>query len=277
MGYDPDGGVALSSHDGGRTWERGAVSPLVWMLTSVSFVNADHGWAVGALRVGGAAVVVTTDGGRTWELQTLPGGVVDLNGVAFADEQRGWVVGAYNGANGGNRPPVMLATSDGGSTWISRPVPPGAEDVGVIGDNRIVVVGQGPICSLAGVPTRWCGPESQPMAGVGVAAISDDGGATWQAVTQMPETFFWKVAVHGQQVWALGGLGGNWGSTVYRSDDAGLTWTEMSRAGRQPLSGGAFMSRDDGWTVSFAMPCVFVTEDAGASWRGYPLVPSFTC
>ncbi len=49
----------------------------------VAFVDAGHGWAVGAA----GTILVTSDGGATWTKQTAPAGTPDLAGVAFSDRK----------------------------------------------------------------------------------------------------------------------------------------------------------------------------------------------
>lgn len=57
-------GLLLSSADGGRSWQQ-LPSPTAVMLTSVTFVDANHGWAVGHDGI----IIATTDGGRRWTRQ----------------------------------------------------------------------------------------------------------------------------------------------------------------------------------------------------------------
>jgi photosystem II stability/assembly factor-like uncharacterized protein len=186
--------------------------------------------------------------------------------VAFADPLHGWAVGANIG---GSRRPVVLATSDGGATWITRPPPPGSGsgllDVAVVAPNRVVVVGQGSISP----------PETQAM---GVAAASDDGGASWSAVSEMPGVFFWSLAARGQHLMAAGqGIDGTWGGNTYHSDDGGTTWTKAGRTGHGPLLGAALFGENDGWAVGFQEACLYVTHDGGTSWHGQPLREASSC
>src|SRR5690606_7429688 len=58
------GSVIVRSTDGGATWTAtatGAPTP----IESLTFVDAQRGWAVGAL----GTILVTRDGGRTWQAQ----------------------------------------------------------------------------------------------------------------------------------------------------------------------------------------------------------------
>ena len=57
-------------------------------LGAADFVDASHGWAVGAH----GSIVATTDGGAHWNLQTSATSS-DLRSVCFVDAIHGWAVG----------------------------------------------------------------------------------------------------------------------------------------------------------------------------------------
>ena len=269
VGTAADGPLVLYSNDAGRTWKRGAV-PNVGRLQAVSFVDADHGWAVGlgwelditGDHIGPGVIVATADGGRTWRPQPVPEGTVPLSGVAFADQNRGWATG--QNIRDAQCRSVFLATTDGGLTWVPRPVGsgPGCDlvDVAVVDDRRIVAVG-------------W-GRFDPPLASASVAAISDDGGVTWQ-VTEIPNMILSKVAVHGQQLVAVGQAtdSPSYGGGLYRSNDRGLTWVKGDRFGPGSLNGAVLFGEGHGWAVSSQDACLFVTHDRGESWRDHALGP----
>lgn len=62
------GSVVLHSPDAGRSWQLQPTGVQV-PLTAVTFVDAQHGWAAGAL----GTIVVTENGGRTWRVQRRSG------------------------------------------------------------------------------------------------------------------------------------------------------------------------------------------------------------
>lgn len=121
MGAVFNGGVILTTADGGATWSRQAQDAVNFVddFRGVAFPDTQHGWAVGsASPEGGGLIVATSNGGKTWERQTTPvtndhRGITDLLwGIAFADINHGWAVGD----NG-----TILATANGGRTWTSKP------------------------------------------------------------------------------------------------------------------------------------------------------------
>ena len=129
VGRDPDllvaGGkcIALSTADGGKTWEKHSLHEVVRGLGSrlyhVHLVGPKAGWAAGERLVhidrGGTltegVLLATRDGGETWREQTVPEGAAAFDSVYFADPDHGWAVGKVG--KGG----VVIATSDGGKTW----------------------------------------------------------------------------------------------------------------------------------------------------------------
>lgn len=94
--------VILRTSNGGLDWSPVTLPARARFLRAIDFVGDRHGWACG--RHG--TVVHTSDGGTTWELQPV---AVDttLFDIDFADTLRGMIAGNS----------VVLATTDGGSTW----------------------------------------------------------------------------------------------------------------------------------------------------------------
>jgi photosystem II stability/assembly factor-like uncharacterized protein len=95
-------------------WREVALPAAAAQLTSLFFVNAQKGWAVGH----GGLILTTNDAGKTWTRQRggdLPELLVD---VTFTGEKTGWVVGGRAERHGGDGfPAVILKTEDGGKHW----------------------------------------------------------------------------------------------------------------------------------------------------------------
>jgi photosystem II stability/assembly factor-like uncharacterized protein len=103
-----DGGLVLTTHDGGFTWTApqgalpdAAVSDLDFRALAV---HGNHVWAAGAP---GTCVLHSPDGGQSWQLHRT-GQTAPLRGLWFFDEHRGWAVGALG---------TILHTRDGGRSW----------------------------------------------------------------------------------------------------------------------------------------------------------------
>lgn len=121
-------GVLLASDDGGLTWSRrtcimgNGEEPYDY-----SFVDGDHGWAVGMEWVWEGRdegeygfVYSTSDGGVTWQREVrLP---KLLYSVCFVDGLNGWAVGGISDWED-EYAGCVYVTTDGGHTWVEQPAP----------------------------------------------------------------------------------------------------------------------------------------------------------
>ena len=105
-----DGGLALLSVDGGRSWHE----PLGGLPRDARQIDfhavAARGKSCWIAGTPGTHVLHSPDGGTTWQVcatgQSLP-----IRALTFQDENRGWAVGALG---------TILATRDGGRTWTGQ-------------------------------------------------------------------------------------------------------------------------------------------------------------
>lgn len=104
--YRPPAGLILKTTDAGATWHS-QINGIANTLNSVSFGNADTGWAVGD----SGLILHTDNGGKDWVGQS--GGTFNnLRSVCFQGTRIGWAVGDSG---------TILKTGDGGAHWISHP------------------------------------------------------------------------------------------------------------------------------------------------------------
>ncbi len=174
--------LVMVTQDRGQSW-----SNLPGGIASLSFIDMEHGWAVGppwgSPYVGPSlpaippqavapTPVVTDDGGAHWRAgprvcQEL---VFEALAVHFADARHGWVAcGGIPGA--GEQPKAVYATEDGGATWElrSRALPDGTQDRG---DISIEGYPRGIWVDATGRGWLW----GDRM----VINATRDGGTTWQ-------------------------------------------------------------------------------------------------
>jgi photosystem II stability/assembly factor-like uncharacterized protein len=164
-----DRGQILVSNDG-RVWVQVEV-PVRSPLTSVYFVDADTGWAVGH----DAAVVHTEDGGKTWSLQNFePELEKPFLDVLFLDRNTGFAVGAYG---------LFEKTTDGGTTWSEVAAPAIRENelhlysLSRLGNGDLFVTGEQGLLGLSGDGGRtWKKLASPYQATLFGAAPVDDRG-----------------------------------------------------------------------------------------------------
>ena len=116
--WDQDGNYILTTSDAGEHWElHNALADSdgngSYSLYSVSFADAQNGWAVGQF----GFTSRTTDGGATWsrgEIPRLDPGEALLS-IHFTDADHGVAMG-----DGGH----VYRTTDGGATWSGQRVTP---------------------------------------------------------------------------------------------------------------------------------------------------------
>lgn len=236
-----DHGYVVISRDQGKSWTQ-SPTPTRALLTSVSFPDATHGWAVGHDGV----ILFTQDGGQTWQRQD-DGSPLDtvLLSVLFRDALHGFVIGAYG---------KFFSTEDGGKHWL--PGKPSADEVHY---NRI---------SSGGDHALYLAGES------GTALISSDTGKKWiRSEVPYDGSLFGILPLKNGSIVAYG-LRGH----ILRSDDHGQTWAPLNSDVKVLIMGGIqlksglivlggqggnfFLSRDDGHSFTPWKPAGFDTSIA---------------
>lgn len=231
-----DHGVVLLSDDDGNTYRQARSVPADVTLTSVSFIDDSHGWAVGHWGV----ILRTSDGGETWSLQHTDT-TVDrpLFSVYFRNINDGWAVGLWS---------LIMHTDDGGKTWVrvKMPPPPGSSKV----ERNL----------------NWIFADSKGSLFIaceqGRVMRSTDSGRTWTYAETGYEGSFWTGVALRDGTLLVGGLQGK----IYRSVDGGQTWnqamspfkssvTDLVQTGAGDVVGSALdgvvlTSNDDGKTFS---------------------------
>jgi photosystem II stability/assembly factor-like uncharacterized protein len=220
-------------------------------------------------------------------------GVPSLAAAAVEVVQSGtvhdvWFATSFEGASGlvvGAQGKV-LTTQDGGKTWAAGSVGTPLALLGAHADaQRRLAVGQSGLIFLQGADGKWAKVESGSdkrlfgvdanAAGLAVAVgefggvlVSDDGGATWRALTidwaafsqdgAEPHLYGVDVATDGA-ITMIGEFG-----LVLRSTDRGQTWTATHK-GDASLFG--LLLRDDGSGFAVGQDgTVLRTADRGLTW-----------
>jgi len=227
-------GVIMLSDDDGRTFRMARDVPVDVTLTSVSFVDAQRGWAVGHWGV----VLATLDGGDTWVVQRQDAQVDrPLFAVHFFDARHGVAAGLWS---------LVLTTRDGGASWqsVTLAPPDGSKKadlnlLGLFADERGRVFA---------------------AAERGMVLRSDDRGATWRyAATGYKGSFWTGLALPGGVLLA-GGLRGS----LYRSADDGRTWARVDTASKSSIT--AMAARADVVRAVGLDGLVLRSTDAGATF-----------
>jgi photosystem II stability/assembly factor-like uncharacterized protein len=256
-----ENGTIMVTADGGEAWTTQA-PPVAAGLNGVDFVDALTGWAVGD----GGTIVATVDGGTTWHQQPSPSGV-SLRAVSFIDAQRGWAAGGS----------TVLATDDGGLTWVDSSVndgtwTPDIESVSFVNATHGWVAGYAP-AQVGGDPgcvfattdggVTWERQFNERrihsvffidedygwLAGDGkLLRRTTDGGATWKAcgiITEYSDDTSLRdvMAIDRTHGWAVGTKG-----YILATSD-GEHWVEENAGAKRVLNGVSFVDEGHGWVV----------------------------
>ena len=155
-----------------------------------------------------------------------------LSDVYFIDSDNGWAVGSDG---------TIIATDDGGTTWINQPSPDSTDLYGVhfINSTHGWVVGKS-----------------------GLILTTDNGGIKWNYQEQI-ETYPTLNSVHfvdQNNGWAAGD-----GGTVLATSDGGVTWVLQTSNSVSILNDIHFIDQNNGWAAGDA-DTVLATINGGTTW-----------
>ncbi len=231
--------------DGGKTWQKSEIK-IGYDLAEVYFLDAKHGWAVGA-----NGTIASTTNGRDWELQTSKVGN-GLKGIYFVNKEVGYAVGESD---------TILSTKNGGSSWK---VLQGGQ-LGAVGDDDANMYSAIQFIDEA---TGWvAGVRVSPTTQSQFALIQKtvDGGQNWttQATGKedILEDIFFLDASMG---WAVGENG-----VILHTNDGGETWKEQASGTQETLRSVGFADEKNGWAVGgdFGVGAILQTSDGGKTWE----------
>ncbi|MEW6554600.1 MAG: YCF48-related protein [Actinomycetota bacterium] len=200
-----DGGL-LRSVDGGGSWVR---SDTVWTretLSGVCAVDARGAWTVGTA----GTILRTFNGGRTWVEQSSHVNKT-LSSVDAADSSTAWAVGDEG---------TIVKTADYGTTWTPQVSGTDADL------NRVAAV--------SGSEAWACGSDQDN----GFVLHTVDGGGTWTADLELAGASVSAITtMGGAMVWfgAVEEAGGLFKGYIYRSEDAGASWSRRELAPPVPI------------------------------------------
>jgi photosystem II stability/assembly factor-like uncharacterized protein len=263
---------AVRSVDGGLNW-----APVADGLSGAQVTALGAAASGGVLFAGTdpAEVLASRDGGATWtqgqSLREMPG--YDRWSYPLAPHTPHVMLFAPHP----RRPETVFAgievggiarSDDGGATW--RMV--GARGAGAIHPD------------LHGMAICAAAPETIYAATPQGVYVSDDGGESWQQRIEGLEPLYCRpIVVHGAEpstavVVATHGASGFFGipaertgGAVFRTQDSGRTWRQVTHGLPSPLAPTPAMAADPGVPQRFYLPLfsgdVYVSDDAGATWR----------
>jgi len=237
-----DFGRVMKTNNGGASWSEQNNAGGAFILNSVSFINADTGWAVGRDEYFRGYLLKTTNGGASWVTQKIAEpGSEDFYSVHFIDAKTGWAVGydrhIFSGSFG-----IVYKTTDGGSTWSKLPE---------IGPANLFLY----FVYFTDDSIGWA-------AGSGGTILKTTNGArTWSKQISGTTSHLYSASfVDTATGWAVGTIG-----TILKTTDGGATWSPQSSGTTNALRSVFFVDANIGWAAG-DNGVILKTTNGGAQW-----------
>lgn len=239
-------GVVLRTTDGGSSWSLVPLPVTHWIntLTAVdaniafvatSFMGAEHFEA---------KLWKTTNGGISWivkeNITTTAGDVPRIIGIHMFDATNGYYIGNPIGVKW-----VLKKTTDGGETWV---------DAATLYRDPIYEHGYDNSMMWYNKTYGWFS---------GISSIiyrTSDGGTSWTGISSInnPSSLWFNKLTLGI-------------SACRRSQDTGLTWSEIPCPVSNSQSYSGLFDSDEFWIIGESNgSAIFYTSDAGDSWTKSP-------
>jgi photosystem II stability/assembly factor-like uncharacterized protein len=215
----------LCTHNGGLNWER--IDTTNYYFTSIFFVDAQHGWAVGF-----DDILYTSDGGYDWELQLHCNSELSLEDIFFTDPDHGWVMMQSD---------TVFRTTNGGITWEAIGLPSFGFLEGFFLDQNL----------------GWIvGYNSNILK-------TTDGGITWTDISPAERSAWYNSVcfTDSDKGWVVGD-----NNLILHTRDGGETWEYQSDSYPRSLYSVTFVDSLNGW-ISASYGEIFYTADGGLNWQ----------
>ena len=264
-----DGGLMLTTSDGGKTWEkmevdmrppgagqrqggppgggggpppgfgRGGPAPLY----NIYFVNENVGYITG----GRGTILKTEDGGKTWARKMARsdtpgrggrrGGIrANLMGIQMISETTGFIAGSEN---------TILKTTDGGETWV------GSSERARVGETRNNLEN----IWFVSPTTGWV------IGSFGTLLHTADGGENWEKRDPgFDNNLFGIYFIDENTGWICGQE-----SLILHTTDGGATWNQQKTESIDDLNDIIFVDAMVGWAVG-GYNTILHTTDGGKTW-----------
>ncbi|MFN0150489.1 MAG: FlgD immunoglobulin-like domain containing protein [bacterium] len=196
--------------DGGATWTEvtNIPEPEPLGICGLSVVNASTVYGCGVY-YGPARVIKTTNGGATWSSMDMSAYASTLIDCYFVSPDTGFVVGGIGTPFADSTRAVVIATTNGGTTWETR-------FTGILAKEW---------CWKISFPTRAVGYISLQRTSAPVGFLkTTDGGASWERKPFLEPFFFYGEQGIGFATETVGWIGGS--GVLYGTTDGGETWQQ---------------------------------------------------
>jgi len=187
-----------------------------------------------------------------------PKPVNSVTAVTCLTASKCWAVGSTVGSGGAPNGAALIATSNGGTSWIAQLIPPTTgylADIACSTSSQCVAVGQG-------------------QGNQGIAITTNNGGTSWGQAT-VPAGIGDVTAVtceSDRRCMAIGSLAA--GDAALVSTSAGATWTQAGTlsGGTSGASGISCIDAQHCWVTGHTLSgSVVSTSNGGVSWTTLPI------
>ncbi len=279
-----DHGTIWHTQNGGEIW-RLQQSNVVCPLSTVHFVDRQHGWAAGGEAIplthsSKGTILHTSDGGQNWK--EIDGLLLPwITGIHFSDSKSGLAVGESSAMY----PTGAWSTNDGGRTWSRLSGVSGTHWVDhdfdrgsgvLIGhDGRVARITKHRTSELGEQSDAWNHQSFVTMvnakiffAGQTTPTLTVDGGQNWQRIGSFsPVGIEQRMQLRTMQCveencW----LAGAPGNRILLSHDHGRNWQSVVAPSNLPIERLYFTNRSKGWAVG-ARGTILSTKDSGLTWK----------
>ena len=225
-----NGAIAQTS-DGAITWKSVGEIPQRF-YRDIHFINDTIGFAVG-----NGVLAKTINGGKKWTSQVLDNNYYDL---FFVNDTHGWMVGDKNPGfvNG------ILATTDGGQTWVQQPV---GDINSFIHFNSVYFL------------NTYIGWIVSDFGGI---YKTNNGGLTWiKQNSPTPQNLKSVYFIDTNQGWAVGE-----GGVIITTNNGGEAWKHQISNANGKFTSVQFTSKSNGWAIASEQEGVYKTINGGTTW-----------
>ena len=184
-------------------------------------------------------VLLSTDAGETWQSSFPDASRREILGAYFINSTTGIIVGGTSSFG-----PIIMKTTDGGSTWVSKTV--GTSNV--LWDVEFYDALNGIACGAAGTIVK-----------------TTDGGETWTVAAAVGTGTLYKVSIVSSTLVYVGSSLSS-SSYLFKSTNFGTSFTSATPSQITSTVYGMYVSNASNYWVTTSSNGIVATTDGGTTW-----------